>query len=163
MLAKAEETKKRKRQEQAIKKETKQKKEAVSDQKGKSGPNTRKHQPKAPKDHNHVSHSVDGSRHTLYITGLPYTATEEEISSHFGDKCQVRGPTGMKSAVLSCRVLYDKTSGQSRGICFLDVMGKTGLEEGLKLNNSGLSGRSIVVRKALDKSALNKQVSAVIK
>jgi hypothetical protein len=76
---------------------------------------------------------VDG-KHRAFIGQLSYDATEEDVRWHF-DAC----------GVLSCRLLTDKKTKQSRGMAFMELRTAEGLEAALKLHQSQLRGRRINV------------------
>lgn len=75
----------------------------------------------------------------IYVGGLPYSATEQQLSDLFS-------PHG---SVQSARVITDKFTGQSRGFGFVEM----GSEEEAKkaiaaLNGSQMDGRTLTVNEA---------------
>ena len=75
----------------------------------------------------------------IYVGGLPYSATEQELSSLFA----------AHGSVESARVITDKFTGQSRGFGFVEM--STG-EEANKaiaaLNGTQMGGRTLTVNEA---------------
>ena len=75
----------------------------------------------------------------IYVGGLPYSATEQELSSLFATH----------GSVESARVITDKFTGQSRGFGFVEM--STG-EEANKaiaaLNGTQIGGRTLTVNEA---------------
>lgn len=75
----------------------------------------------------------------IYVGGLPYSATEQELSSLFA----------AHGSVESARVITDKFTGQSRGFGFVEM--STG-EEASKaiaaLNGTQMGGRTLTVNEA---------------
>lgn len=78
----------------------------------------------------------------LFIGGLSYTVTSsqlEEIFSKFGK-------------VVSCEVITDRYSGQSKGFAFVEMENDKEAEEAIKkLNETELEGRKIAVNVARPK------------
>jgi RNA recognition motif-containing protein len=75
----------------------------------------------------------------LYVGGLAYSVTEQELENYFGEA----------GKVISAAVIKDRDSGQSKGFGFVemedDEAGKKAIAE---LNGKELSGRSIMVNEA---------------
>ncbi|MBA3758031.1 RNA-binding protein [Candidatus Saccharibacteria bacterium] len=75
----------------------------------------------------------------LYVGGLAYSVTEQELEALFAEQ----------GKVLSAVVIKDRDSGQSKGFGFVemedDKAGETAIQE---LNGKDVSGRSIVVNQA---------------
>ena len=75
----------------------------------------------------------------IYVGGLPFSATEQELSSLFATH----------GSVESARVITDKFTGQSRGFGFVEM--STG-EEANKaiaaLNGTQMGGRTLTVNEA---------------
>lgn len=75
----------------------------------------------------------------LYVGGLPYSVTEQQLSELFAQQ----------GAVSSAKVITDKFTGQSRGFGFVEM--STG-EEAKKaisaLNGTQMDGRSLTVNEA---------------
>jgi len=75
----------------------------------------------------------------LFVGGLPYTITSsqlEEIFSKFGK-------------VVSCDVITDRYSGQSKGFAFVEMENDKEADEAIeKLNETELEGRKIAVNVA---------------
>jgi len=75
----------------------------------------------------------------LFVGGLPYTVTSsqlEEMFSKFGK-------------VVSCDVISDRYSGQSKGFAFVEMENDKEADEAIeKLNETELEGRKIAVNVA---------------
>jgi len=75
----------------------------------------------------------------LFVGGLPYTVTSsqlEEMFSKFGK-------------VVSCDVITDRYSGQSKGFAFIEMENDKEADEAIeKLNETELEGRKIAVNVA---------------
>lgn len=75
----------------------------------------------------------------LYVGGLPYAATESQLTSLFASH----------GTVESVRIITDKFTGQSRGFGFVEMATK---EEGQAaisaLNGTDMDGRSLTVNEA---------------
>jgi len=76
----------------------------------------------------------------VYIGGLPYEATEEELMDHFKD-C---GP------IASVRVPTDPATGSSKGFAFLAFEDMSGVDAALQLNETEFGGRWLRVRPSGD-------------
>jgi RNA recognition motif-containing protein len=78
----------------------------------------------------------------LFVGGLPYSVTDEELQSAFA---------GVGN-VVSAKVITDRESGRSKGFGFVEMESddeaKTAVEQ---LNGSDMSGRSISVSEARPK------------
>lgn len=75
----------------------------------------------------------------LYVGGLPYSVTDQDLSEMFG-------PYG---TVESARVITDKFSGQSRGFGFVEMSSATEAQNAISsLNGSSMNGRSLIVNEA---------------
>lgn len=75
----------------------------------------------------------------LFIAGLPYSVTDEELSQHFASA----------GTVTSAKVITDRNSGQSKGFGFVEM----GTEEEAKkaietMDNTDFGGRTIIVKEA---------------
>ncbi|MBN1263065.1 MAG: RNA-binding protein [Candidatus Pacebacteria bacterium] len=78
----------------------------------------------------------------LYVGGLPYSVTNaqlEEIFSKFGK-------------IVSCAVITDRYSGQSKGFGFVEMENDAEADEAIaKLNDTEVEGRKIIVNVARPK------------
>ncbi len=75
----------------------------------------------------------------LYVGGLPYSVTEEQLQELFS----------AHGTVESARVIADKYTGQSRGFGFVDMSSPAEAQQAIKaLHGSQLSGRTLVVNEA---------------
>ena len=75
----------------------------------------------------------------LYVGGLAYSVTEQELEALFAEV----------GKVTSTAVIKDRDSGQSKGFGFVEMEDNAAAEKAIKeLNGKGLSGRSIMVNEA---------------
>ena len=75
----------------------------------------------------------------LFIGSLPYSVSEAELQEHFSQA----------GTVLSVKIITDRYSGQSKGFGFVEMSTPEEAQEAIqKLNNSTLSGRTIIVNEA---------------
>ena len=75
----------------------------------------------------------------LYVGGLPYSVTEEQLQELFS----------AHGTVESARVIADKYTGQSRGFGFVDMSSPAEAQQAIKaLHGSQLSGWTLVVNEA---------------
>ena len=75
----------------------------------------------------------------LYVGGLPYSATEQQLSDLFG----------AHGAVASARIITDKFTGQSRGFGFVEMSSDAEAKAAITaLNGSDMGGRSLTVNEA---------------
>ncbi len=75
----------------------------------------------------------------LYVGGLPYSFTDEELNKVFAEE----------GKVISATVIKDKFSGQSKGFGFVEMEDlKEGQNAIKNLNGKEFSGRSIMVNQA---------------
>jgi cold-inducible RNA-binding protein len=79
---------------------------------------------------------TDPMSNRLYVGNLPYHATEDLISQHFA----------AAGEVTSVHLMIDRTSGQSRGFCFVEMASADAAQKAISdLNGKELSGRSLRV------------------
>ncbi len=75
----------------------------------------------------------------LYVGGLPYAATEAQLSELFGQH----------GAVESARVITDKFTGQSRGFGFVEMSTSEEASAAIAaLNGTQMDGRTLTVNEA---------------
>ena len=75
----------------------------------------------------------------LYVGGLPYATTEDELEELFAEH----------GTVESVRVITDRMTGRSKGFGFVEMSSSEEAEVAAeKLNNSELEGRTLVVNEA---------------
>ncbi len=75
----------------------------------------------------------------LYVGGLPYSATEQQLSDLFG----------AHGTVTSARIIADKFTGQSRGFGFVEMSSDAEAKAAITaLNGSDMGGRSLTVNEA---------------
>ena len=75
----------------------------------------------------------------IYIGGLPYSVTAEQLQELFG----------AYGTVESARVIMDKYTGQSRGFGFVEMHSSAEGQQAIQaLNGTQLSGRTITVNEA---------------
>src|SRR5215831_17846915 len=75
----------------------------------------------------------------LYVGGLPYAATESQLTSLFA----------AHGTVESARVIADKFTGQSRGFGFVEMGSGSEAQKAISaLNGTQLEGRTLTVNEA---------------
>jgi RNA recognition motif-containing protein len=75
----------------------------------------------------------------LYVGGLPYSATEQQLSDLFA----------AHGTVASARIIADKFTGQSRGFGFVEMSSDSEAKAAITaLNGSDMGGRSLTVNEA---------------
>ena len=75
----------------------------------------------------------------LYVGGLPYSATEQQLSDLFG----------AHGTVVSAKIIADKFTGQSRGFGFVEMSSDSEAKAAITaLNGSDMGGRSLTVNEA---------------
>lgn len=75
----------------------------------------------------------------LYVGGLPYAATETQLTTLFS----------VHGTVASARVIADKFTGQSRGFGFVEMSTSEEAQSAITaLNGSQMDGRSLTVNEA---------------
>ena len=75
----------------------------------------------------------------LYVGGLPYATTEDELEDLFAEH----------GTVESVRVITDRMTGRSKGFGFVEMSSSEEAQVAAeKLNNSELEGRTLVVNEA---------------
>ncbi|HEU5408448.1 MAG TPA: RNA-binding protein, partial [Nitrospira sp.] len=75
----------------------------------------------------------------IYVGGLPYSATEQQLSDLFA----------AHGAVASARIMTDKFTGQSRGFGFVEMSSDSEAQAAITaLNGSEMGGRTLTVNEA---------------
>lgn len=75
----------------------------------------------------------------LFVGGLPYATTSEELGAAFSKA----------GTVSSATVISDKFTGRSRGFGFVEMSNDAEADKAVEmLNNSDLGGRTIIVSEA---------------
>jgi RNA recognition motif-containing protein len=75
----------------------------------------------------------------LYVGGLPYSTTEQQLSELFSQQ----------GSVTSAKVITDKFTGQSRGFGFVEMAtGEEAQKAITALNGTQMDGRTITVNEA---------------
>lgn len=75
----------------------------------------------------------------IYVGGLPYSATEQELSDLFAQH----------GSVASARVITDKFTGQSRGFAFVEMSSDQEAQAAINaLNGQQMGGRTLTVNEA---------------
>lgn len=75
----------------------------------------------------------------IYVGGLPYAATEEQLSDLFA----------AHGSVESARVITDKFTGQSRGFGFVEMASAEEAQKAISaLNGTEMGGRTLTVNEA---------------
>ena len=75
----------------------------------------------------------------LYIGGLAYSVTEDELKALFAEQGEV----------VSVAIIKDRDSGQSKGFGFVEMADAETAQKAIKeLNGKDMSGRALVVNEA---------------
>ena len=75
----------------------------------------------------------------IYVGGLPYSATESEVETLFGEH----------GTVESARVITDKYTGQSRGFGFVEMSSPSEAQAAISaLHSTEMGGRTLTVNEA---------------
>jgi len=75
----------------------------------------------------------------IYVGGLPYSATEQQLSDLFA----------AHGAVASARIITDKFTGQSRGFGFVEMSSDSEAQAAIAaLNGAEMGGRTLTVNEA---------------
>jgi RNA recognition motif-containing protein len=75
----------------------------------------------------------------IYVGGLPYSATEQQLSDLFA----------AHGAVASARIITDKFTGQSRGFGFVEMSADSDAQDAIAaLNGAEMGGRTLTVNEA---------------
>lgn len=75
----------------------------------------------------------------IYVGGLPYSTTDEELQQLFADHGEV----------VSARIIIDRVSGRSKGFGFVELESDEDGEKAIAaLDGSEFGGRRLVVSKA---------------
>ncbi len=75
----------------------------------------------------------------IYVGGLPYSATEQQLSDLFAQH----------GSVASARIITDKFTGQSRGFGFVEMASDQEAQTAIgALNGSEFGGRTLTVNEA---------------
>ena len=75
----------------------------------------------------------------IYVGGLPYSTTEQQLSDLFA----------VHGAVTSARIITDKFTGQSRGFGFVEMSGDSEAQAAINaLNGTQFGGRTLTVNEA---------------
>ncbi len=75
----------------------------------------------------------------IYVGGLPYSTTEQQLSDLFA----------AYGAVTSSRIISDKFTGQSRGFGFVEMSSDAEVQAAITaLNGTELGGRTLTVNEA---------------
>lgn len=75
----------------------------------------------------------------IYVGGLPYSTTEQQLSDLFA----------AHGSVASARIITDKFTGQSRGFGFVEMSGDSEAQAAITaLNGTQLGGRTLTVNEA---------------
>jgi RNA recognition motif-containing protein len=75
----------------------------------------------------------------LYVGGLPYSATEQQLNEVFG----------AHGTVASAKIIADKFTGQSRGFGFVEMSSDAEAQAAITaLNGTDMGGRTLTVNEA---------------
>ncbi|MCX6753272.1 MAG: RNA-binding protein [Candidatus Nomurabacteria bacterium] len=76
---------------------------------------------------------------TLYVGGLPYSTTNDEISAHFAGA----------GSVTSATIIMDKMSGRSKGFGFVEMSSDAEAQAAVEMfNGKDFGGRNLTVNEA---------------
>ena len=80
----------------------------------------------------------------IFVGGLPYAATEQELTDLFGQH----------GAVASAQIVTDRFTGQSRGFGFVEMTSPAEAQTAINaLNGTQLGGRTLTVNEAKPREA----------
>ncbi len=80
----------------------------------------------------------------IYVGGLPYSATEEQVEELFKAHGQVT----------SVQIITDKFSGQSKGFGFVEMQSDEEADAAIRgLNGTQMGGRSLTVNEARERES----------
>eukprot|EP00928_Gymnodinium_smaydae_P039513 TRINITY_DN26987_c0_g2_i1.p1 TRINITY_DN26987_c0_g2~~TRINITY_DN26987_c0_g2_i1.p1 ORF type:complete len:360 (-),score=111.75 TRINITY_DN26987_c0_g2_i1:253-1332(-) len=82
--------------------------------------------------------SAAAGKHKVFVSGLPWKATEQILRNDFTE-C---------GEVTRVQLLTDKVSGKSRGIAFIDFADESGVKEALKFDGDKYGGKTLKVARA---------------
>jgi len=83
---------------------------------------------------------------TLFVAGLDFALTEEQVKGVFGEH----------GTVASVKIITDKFTNRSRGFGFIEMSTQEEAQECIRiLNNATVNSRQIVVKFKEDKPAAN--------
>lgn len=75
----------------------------------------------------------------LYVGGLPYTTTDDELRSHFAQA----------GAVESATIIMDKMTGRSKGFGFVEMTSDDEAQKAIEMfNGTDFGGRKLTVNEA---------------
>ena len=75
----------------------------------------------------------------LYVGGLPYSTTNDELSAHFG----------AAGSVSSATIIMDKMSGRSKGFGFVEMSSDAEAQAAVEMfNGKDFGGRNLTVNEA---------------
>ncbi len=75
----------------------------------------------------------------LFVAGLPYSVTDEQLSEHFASV----------GTVTSAKVITDRNSGQSKGFGFVELSTEEEAKKAIEtMDNTDFGGRTIIVKEA---------------
>lgn len=75
----------------------------------------------------------------LYVGGLPYSTTDDELKSHFAQA----------GAVSSATIIMDKMSGRSKGFGFVEMSNDEEAQNAISMfNGKDFGGRNLTVNEA---------------
>lgn len=79
----------------------------------------------------------------LFVGGLPYSATDQQLAEHFAGA----------GTVVSAQVITDKFSGRSKGFGFVEMSSDEEAEKAIQMfNGSDFGGRQLAVNEARPKT-----------
>ncbi len=79
----------------------------------------------------------------LFVGGLPYATTDEELKNHFAQA----------GTVVSAQIVMDRMSGRSKGFGFVEMSSDDEAQKAIDmLNGTDFGGRSLAVNEARPKT-----------
>lgn len=75
----------------------------------------------------------------LFVAGLPYSVTDDQLSEHFASA----------GTVTSAKVITDRSSGQSKGFGFVEMSTEEEAKKAIEtMDGTDFGGRTIIVKEA---------------
>ncbi|NQY42299.1 MAG: RNA-binding protein [Legionellales bacterium] len=77
----------------------------------------------------------------IYVGGISYNATEDDLENHFNQFGNIK----------EINLIYDRETGRSKGFAFIDFESQTSAEAAIKSNGQQLHNRNLRVNIAQDR------------
>ena len=78
----------------------------------------------------------------LYVGGIPYSSTNEDLKNHFAQAGEVA----------SAQIIIDKMTGRSKGFGFVTMSTQDEAEKAMSLHETDYEGRKLIVNEARPQS-----------